>query len=81
MMWYQQYMGGPGNWGFPNHWWGWMFPLVILDVILKGFALWRSARRGETAWFIALLFINSLGILPGIYLLTHPEEKTARKKT
>ncbi len=58
----------------------WLFPFAILDVVLKGFALWRAARRGENIWFIALLVVNSLGILPGIYLLTHPNIKTSHKK-
>lgn len=53
---------------------GILFPLIILDLVLKGFAMWRSARRGERWWFIALLVINSVGILPAIYLLTHKEK-------
>ena len=54
-------------------------PLAILDLVLKGFALYRSARKGQTYWFIALLVINSIGILPAIYLLTHKEaEKKAK---
>lgn len=48
-------------------------PFAILDLVLKGFALYRSARKGQTYWFIALLVINSIGILPAIYLLTHKE--------
>lgn len=77
-MWYQ-YMGGLG-WNMPNFRWGWVFPLVILDLVLKGMALWRSAQRKEKWWFIAALLINSVGILPGIYLLTHPETKSTKKK-
>jgi len=42
---------------------------VIIDLVLKGLALWRAARSSQKAWFIALLVINSLGILPAIYLL------------
>lgn len=43
--------------------------LAILDVVAKGFALWASARAHQKAWFIALLIINSVGILPLIYLV------------
>ena len=68
-------MGMAGDWGFPNHWWGWVLPLVILDLVLKGFALWRAARSKQTVWFVALLLVNSVGILPAIYLLTHKEKK------
>jgi len=42
--------------------------LTIWDIIWRGLALWRSARREEKWWFVALLIINSIGILPIIYL-------------
>lgn len=44
-------------------------PLLIVDLVLRGIALYKSARRGQKAWFIALLIVNSLGILPAIYLV------------
>ena len=48
-------------------------PLVIAIVagtlILKGIALWRAARLGQKGWFVALLIVNTLGILEAIYLL------------
>ncbi len=49
--------------------------LVLIDLILKGFALWRAARLKHTAWFIAILIINSVGVLPLIYLLMVRKEK------
>jgi hypothetical protein len=58
----------------------WIIIFVVLDFILKGFALWRSAKRGQKWWFIALFVINSLGILPVIYLLTHPKNKKDKEK-
>ena len=66
--------------------------VVAMDLALKGFALYRSAQRGQTIWFIAILLINSAGILPLIYLLIHqdfqsmggatsaPAKKTSRRK-
>ncbi len=42
--------------------------IIIFDLILKGFALWKAARNDQKVWFIFLLFINSVGILPIIYL-------------
>jgi hypothetical protein len=41
----------------------------IWTVILKGFTLWFSAKNDQKAWFIALLVLNTLGILEVIYLL------------
>jgi hypothetical protein len=72
-MWMRNYWW-QGNWGYSSGWIHWMLPFVILDVVLKALALWRSARNGQKWWFFFLLIINSLGILPGIYLLTHQEE-------
>lgn len=46
---------------------------ILLAVIAwslpwKGFALWKSARRGENIWFIVLLLVNTAGILDIMYL-------------
>lgn len=42
---------------------------LLWTVILKGFALWHAARSGQKAWFIAILIVNTLGILEVVYLL------------
>lgn len=42
--------------------------LLIWDLIWKGLSLWKAARNNQSAWFIALILINSLGLLPIIYL-------------
>ncbi len=41
---------------------------MVWTFLWKGLALWYAARRGEKGWFIALLIINTLGILEIIYL-------------
>ncbi len=43
--------------------------LVVWDVVWKLIALWKSARNGHLAWFICLGVLNTVGILPIIYLL------------
>lgn len=63
-----------GGYGFAGAF-TWLMPLIILDLVLKGFALWRSARNNQQYWFIALLVINTAGILPAIYLLTSKKKK------
>ncbi len=54
-----------------------LVPLVLWSVIWKGIALWQAARRDQLGWYIALLIINSVGVLPIIYILLvaprHPE--------
>jgi len=47
----------------------WLVILVtIWDLVWKGIALWKSARNEQRNWFVVLLLINSLGIVPIIYL-------------
>ncbi len=48
--------------------------LVIWDTVWKMIALWKSARRNQMGWFIAIALINSAGILPIIYLLLNKEK-------
>ena len=52
---------------------GAFLPLLIVvalwTIVLKGFALWHAARGGQKGWFVALLFINTLGLLEIIYLI------------
>ena len=61
-------------------------PLIIIAAIwtvtLKGFALWHAARNSQKWWFIALLVINTLGILEIIYLVWfRPNSPYAHSKT
>jgi hypothetical protein len=52
---------------------------VIIELALKGFALYRAARNEQKYWFIAILIVNSIGILPLIYLLLNPKKKGNKK--
>lgn len=49
--------------------------IVLIELALKGVALWRSSQNKNKVWFIALFLFNTMGILPIIYLLTHKKEK------
>jgi hypothetical protein len=49
--------------------------VLVISLILKGFSLWYSARNNQKNWFIALLLINTFGILEAIYLLFFRKEK------
>ena len=42
--------------------------ILIIDLILKGLAIWKSVEKREKIWFWVLLLTNTLGILPLIYL-------------
>ncbi len=51
---------------FFNYWL--LAPFLIWVFFWKGLALWKTARRGEKGWFIALLVINTVGILEILYI-------------
>ena len=50
---------------------------ILWSIFWKGLALWHSARRGETVWFIILLVVNTAGILELIYLFLVKKIKPA----
>jgi hypothetical protein len=49
--------------------------LLIWELSWKGVTLWKSAQRKQKVWFVALLIVNSAGILPIVYLLLNPKAK------
>ncbi|MFH1592224.1 MAG: DUF5652 family protein [Candidatus Woesearchaeota archaeon] len=49
--------------------------IAIWELIWKGFALWYSARRKQKVWFILILLLNTVGILPIIYLILNRKKK------
>jgi len=50
---------------------------VIWELVWKGLALWRAAKNDSRPWFIALLVLNSVGILPILYLYVFGRRPTA----
>ena len=49
--------------------------LMIWSVIWKGLALWKAAQQGDKYWFIALLVINTVGILEILYIYIFSKKK------
>jgi len=77
---------------FSNNAW-WFVILAIWSIIWKGFALWKAAHKEDKPWFIALLILNTAGLLEIFYLFvfsrrmyktlpekTEKEEKTDKKE-
>ena len=54
--------------------------LSIWDAVWKLIVLWKSARNNHLAWFICIAIINSVGILPIIYILMHRSDRGALKQ-
>lgn len=46
-----------------------IFLLAALVIALKGYALWHAAKRSEMWWFVALLVLNTAGILELVYII------------
>ncbi len=42
---------------------------VFWSVAWKGVALWTAARRGQLAWYVVLLIVNTVGLLEIVYIL------------
>jgi hypothetical protein len=53
---------------------------ALWELIWKGVALWKAGRSNQLGWFVALLVVNSVGILPIIYLLTHHTSSNEEKE-
>jgi methionyl-tRNA synthetase len=52
--------------------------LIIWSLIWKGIALWKCGRNAQLPWFVAILILNTAGILPIVYLLFF--QKKGKKK-
>lgn len=46
----------------------WFYIIGLWSLIWKGIALWRTAHNEQKIWFVALLVINTFGILELVYL-------------
>lgn len=57
----------------------WVLVILLWELIWKGIALWKTGRNNQLKWFIAILILNTVGILPIVYLKffqKKPEVKT-----
>ena len=53
--------------------------IVVWSLFWKGLALWNAAKNHQIAWFIALLLLNTAGILEIVYLLAFRKDRETRK--
>jgi hypothetical protein len=60
------YNGMMNEWGF-----GFYFTMLLVmswSLVWKGWALWVASHKESKPWFIALLIINTMGILEILYI-------------
>jgi len=49
--------------------------LVLWETVWKGIALWKAAKESQKYWFVAILILNTAGILPILYIFLFKEGK------
>jgi hypothetical protein len=54
--------------------------LMAWSAVWKGIALWKSAGKKHTVWFIVLFITNTLGILDILYIYIFSEMKYGSKE-
>lgn len=49
--------------------------LFLWELFWKGIALWKAAHNEDRHWFVALLILNTLGVLPILYIYVFQKGK------
>jgi len=49
--------------------------LLIWSIFWKSLALWRAVKGNQRNWFLAILILNTFGIIEIIYLLRFSKNK------
>ena len=49
--------------------------LMTWEIVWKLIALWKAGRNNHLGWFICIALINTVGILPIVYLLMQKKNK------
>ena len=49
--------------------------ILVTVLILKGLALYKAARKESVVWFWVILVLNTLGVVPLLYLIFSEKEK------
>jgi hypothetical protein len=44
-----------------------LLPLIIWSTVWKGIGMWQASKKRHLKWFIAILVLNTAGILPIVY--------------
>ncbi|MBI5045146.1 MAG: hypothetical protein HZC02_04415 [Candidatus Levybacteria bacterium] len=53
----------------------WLYVVGLWSLVWKGIALWRSSKNDQKLWFVAILVINTVGIVEIIYLFKFAKKK------
>lgn len=53
------------------------YALLVWSIAWKGLALWNASKNSQKNWFIAILVVNTIGILEIAYLFGFAKKKMA----
>lgn len=48
---------------------------LVWSLIWKGIALWKAAHKNDKIWYVALLVINTVGILEILYIFVFSKKE------
>ena len=51
---------------------------VMWESAWKIIAMWKAGRNNHLVWFICIALINTVGILPIVYILMHRKKATVQ---
>lgn len=54
--------------------------ILVWSIFWKGLALWKSSQDKQRNWFIALLIVNTIGILEIVFLFKFAKNKLTIKE-
>jgi hypothetical protein len=46
-----------------------LIALMLWEAVWKGIGLWKAGGHRQLAWFIAMFVLNTVGILPIVYIV------------
>lgn len=49
--------------------------VAVWSLFWKGIALWRAAKGNQKYWFVAMLILNTMGILELVYLFRFAKDR------
>jgi uncharacterized membrane protein len=65
---YQEYFNLMGASNMSREFTVLFFILTIWSLIWKGIALWKAAQNNSKYWYVAMLVINTVGLLEIVYI-------------
>lgn len=61
----------------------WLLAIILIwTAVWKLYGLWKSARNSHIAWFIVIALLNTIGIIPILYIYVFEKKlKLVKNKT